>query len=373
MLCEFEKLIYPSDAAAAGAAGYMVAVYRPCEKVVDAAGKSVWQIKAVGYNLPVASGLQFDLKGHWSNHSSHGLQYEVEGYKERIVHTKEGIISYLSSGQIKGIGPVMAERIFDAFGMNTLAILDKKPERLLEVKGISKAKLEKITNSYMESRGARDVIAFLTPHGITAKRAIQFYREYGSHAMEVVKSHPYRLCEIDGIGFRIADKIALSMGFSRLSPERVDEGILYMLREQEACGHLCIAKEKFIGECLKTLDTPELTAEMVGVRASKMIYSGRLTIYGNAVYSKKTAEAEDTVARRIRELMAAERVESDDSADQKIREEEKELGIALAEQQIGAVRMALKEGLCIITGGPGDCGIIVTGQTNPVKSRACEA
>lgn len=353
MVCEFQKLIYPSSASMAEVGSYMVALYRPCEKVVDTSGKAVREVKAVGYCLPVAANLRYDMKGHWSNNPSHGLQFEVEKYDEVIVPSKEGIVAYLSSGQIKGIGPVMAERIFDTFGMKTLDVLDKEPERLVEIRGISSKKLEKITQSYLENRGARDVVAFLTPHGITANRAVQFYREYGNKAMEIVQNHPYRLCEIDGIGFRIAERIALNMGFSRLSPERVDEGILYTLKEQEGKGHLCIRKEKFIRECMKTLDTPELTEQMIGVRASRMVYSGKLVIYQDCVYRKKPSEAEDRLAKCVKEMLQQKKSFAISGLESEIAVEEKELGLTFAEEQKEAVFTALTSSLCVITGGPG--------------------
>ena len=353
MVCEFQKLIYPSSASMAEVGSYMVALYRPCEKVVDTSGKAVREVKAVGYCLPVAANLRYDMKGHWSNNPSHGLQFEVEKYDEVIVPSKEGIVAYLSSGQIKGIGPVMAERIFDTFGMKTLDVLDKEPERLVEIRGISSTKLEKITQSYLENRGARDVVAFLTPHGITANRAVQFYREYGNKAMEIVQNHPYRLCEIDGIGFRTADKIALNMGVSRLSPERVDEGILYTLKEQEGKGHLCIRKEKFIKECMKTLDTLELTGQMIGVRASRMVYSGKLVMYHDCVYRKKTSEAEDKMAKRVKEMLKQKKSFAVSGLEQEVAAEEKELGLIFAEEQKEAVCKALTSSLCVITGGPG--------------------
>lgn len=353
MVCEFQKLIYPSSVSMAEVGSYMVALYCPCEKVVDTSGKAVREVKAVGYCLPVAANLRYDMKGHWSNNPSHGLQFEVEKYDEVIVPSKEGIVAYLSSGQIKGIGPVMAERIFDTFGMKTLDVLDKEPERLVEIRGISSTKLEKITQSYLENRGARDVVAFLTPHGITANRAVQFYREYGNKAMEIVQNHPYRLCEIDGIGFRTADKIALNMGVSRLSPERVDEGILYTLKEQEGKGHLCIRKEKFIKECMKTLDTLELTGQMIGVRASRMVYSGKLVMYHDCVYRKKTSEAEDKMAKRVKEMLKQKKSFAVSGLEQEVAAEEKELGLIFAEEQKEAVCKALTSSLCVITGGPG--------------------
>lgn len=353
MVCEFQKLIYPSSPGMVEVGSYMVALYRPCEKVVDASGNAVREVKAVGYCLPVAANLRYDMKGHWNNNPSHGIQFEVEKYDEVIVPSREGIVAYLSSGQIKGIGPVMAERIFDTFGMDTLDVLDKEPERLMEIRGISSAKLEKITQSYLENRGARDVVAFLMPHGITAGRAVQFYREYGNKAMDMVQNHPYRLCEIDGIGFRTADRIALNMGISRLSPERVDEGILYTLKEQEGKGHLCIGKDKFIRECMKTLDTPELTGQMIGVRASRMVYSGKLVIYQDCVYRKKTAEAEDRLAKCVKDMLRQKKSFAVSGLKAEIEAEEKELGLTFAEEQKEAVYTALASSLCVITGGPG--------------------
>lgn len=353
MICEFQKLIYPPSADGLKAGSYMVALYIPCEQVVDASGRAVKQVKAVGYCLPMAKNLRFDMQGHWSNNPNHGIQFEVEKYDEVIVPSKEGIIAYLSSGQIKGIGPVMAERIFESFGMETLDILDTEPERLLEIRGISSSKLKKICDSYLENRGARDIVAFLTPHGITANRAVQFYREYGKKAMDIVQNHPYRLCEIDGIGFRTADKIALNMGVSKLSPERVDEGILYTLKEQEGKGHLCVAKQRFIKECKMTLDTSELTDQMVGVRASKMIYSGKMVMYQECVYRKTTFDAEDKLAKRVKEMLKQKKTFTVPKLDTELVEEERKLGLTLAKEQKEAVRTALSSGLCVITGGPG--------------------
>lgn len=353
MVCEFQKLIYPSSASMVEVGSYMVALYRPCEKVVDASGNAVREVKAVGYCLPVAANLQYDMKGHWSNNPSHGLQFEVEKYDEVIVPSKEGIVAYLSSGQIKGIGEVLAERIFDTFGMETLTILDQEPERLLEIRGINSVKMKKVIQSYLENRGARDVVAFLTPHNITAGKAVQFYREYGNKAMEIVQNHPYRLCEINGIGFRTADKIALSMGVSRLSPERVDEGILYTLKENEGNGHLCIKKNQFIKECIRILDTPELTGQMIGVRASRMVYSGKLVIFRECVYRKKASDAEERLAKYVKEMLGQKQSFVIPGLREQVSLEEQKLGLIFADEQKNAVYTALSSRLCIITGGPG--------------------
>lgn len=178
MLCQFERLIYPNSAAH-DMSSYMIALYHPCEKIKDSAGNLITQVKAVGYCLPISERLRYEMKGHWSKNPKYGVQFEVESYQEVIAPTKEGIIAYLSSGQIKGIGPKTAERIFDAFGLDTLNVLDGEPERLLSISGISESKLKKICDSYLANRGARDVVAFLSPHGITPNRAVRLYKEYG--------------------------------------------------------------------------------------------------------------------------------------------------------------------------------------------------
>lgn len=353
MICEFSRLIYPKEPEMVNEGSYMVALYHPCEMILDMSGTEVKEVKAVGYCLPMGTNLKFDIRGHWSKSRNHGVQFEVDDYDEIIPHTREGIMAYLSSGQIKGIGSVTAGKIFDAFGMDTLDILDKEPEKLLEIRGISKRKLEKIIESYKKNRGARDVVAFLTPHGITANRAVQFYNEYGNKAMEIVKNHPYQLCEIDGIGFKIADKIALSMGFSKLSPERVDEGILYTLKEAEGRGNICVEQAEFINECLKVLDTEGLTSEMIGVRATKMVYGKKLVVYNGFVYRKQMAETEFGIAEDVARLIKNNPEYCITEIGSKIEDEEKQMGVTLADEQKKAVKMALENSICIITGGPG--------------------
>ena len=143
------------------------------------------------------------------------------------------------------------------------------------------------------------------------------------------------------------------MGVSRLSPERVDEGILYTLKEQEGKGHLCIRKDKFIKECIKTLDTPELTGQMIGVRASRMVYSGKLVMYQECVYRKRTSEAEDRLAKRVKEMLTQKNSFAVSGLEAEIATEEKELGLTFAKEQKKAVYTALTNSLCVITGGPG--------------------
>lgn len=353
MLCQFERVIYPTNLAQMDPGSYMVALYRPCEKIRDAAGNVLTQVKAVGYCLPVANNLRYEMQGHWSKHQNHGLQFEVESYDEVLIPTKEGIIAYLSSGQIKGIGPKVAERIYDAFGLHALDVLDKEPERLLSISGISEAKLKKICDSYLANRKARDVVAFLSPHGITPNRAVKLYKEYGDQTIDIVKNHPYQLCEMAGIGFMTADKIAMSMGFDLLSTERVDEGLLFTLADAEGKGHLCMEKHQFIKACLKILNTPQLTAEMVANRAARLVYSGQLVSYRGYVYRAKTAYAEAHLAELLYQQLQSRKMHTCTNLDGELDYEERLMNLKLAPEQRDAVKMALTQGLSVITGGPG--------------------
>lgn len=359
MLCQFEKVIFPRDAAAS-TTGFMIALYKPCGTIRDAAGNILSQIKAVGYCLPTSDKMKYRMEGKWSKNAKHGIQFEVERYEEVITPTKEGIIAYLASGQIKGVGKKTAERIYDAFGQDTLQVLDKEPKKLLTVHGISEKKLKKILDSYLANRGARDVIAFLAPHGVTPNRAVKLYREYGEETMDIVRNHPYRLCEMAGIAFRTADKLAMSMGIDPHSPERVDEALMYTLTEAEGRGHLCLQKQEYLKCCLKLLDTAGLTEAMLAERANKLIQEERIVIYADGVFRSRTARTESNLAYEIVRKLRGH-VPAYENLETAISEEERKLHFRLAPEQRSAVRMALTTKLCVITGGPG------TGKTSVQK------
>ena len=360
MLCQFERVIFPRDAAAS-TSGFMIAMYRPCGTLRDAAGQILDRFKAVGYCLPTSDKVKYRMEGHWSKTQKHGIQFEVERYEEVITPTKDGIIAYLSSGQIRGIGKKTAEKIYDTFGQETLHILDKEPRKLLTVKGISEKKLRKIIDSYLANRGARDVIAFLAPHGVSPNRAVKLYREYGEETMDIVRNHPYRLCELAGIAFKTADKLAMSMGIDPLSPERVDEALLYTLTDAEGKGHLCLEKHDFLNSCLKLMDTVGMTEDMAAARAVRLIQDGKLVSYGDSVFKAKTFRIEESLAYEIVRKMHGSVAEYP-NLDQAIDHEERKLGFRLAPEQREAVKMGLTSKLCVITGGPG------TGKTSVQKA-----
>ena len=356
MLCTFERVIFPRDATASST-GFMIAIYKPCGVLRDAAGNILTQFKAVGYCLPTSDKVRYNMTGKWSKSQKHGIQFEVERYEEVITPTREGIIAYLASGQIRGIGKKTAERIYDTFGQETLQVLDQEPKKLLTVRGISEKKLRKIVDSYLANRGARDVIAFLAPHGVSPSRAVRLYREYGEETMDIVRNHPYRLCELAGIAFRTADKLAMSMGIDPLSPERIDQALLYTLTDAETKGHLCLEKHAFLKECLKLLDTAGMTQDMAASRAVRLIQEDRLVTYGDSVFKAKTAGIEESLAYEIVRKMRGS-VEEYPDLDNSISGEERVLRFRLAPEQREAVKMGLTSKLCVITGGPG------TGKTS---------
>ena len=281
---------------------YMVALYHPCEQVKDLAGNILTQIKAVGYCLPTAENLRYHMQGRWNTNTKHGVQFEVESYDEVLVPTKEGFIGYLASGQIKGIGQKTAEKIYDLFGIKALDVLDSEPEKLLQIKGI------------------------------TPRQALKFYEEYAEHTMDTVKNHPYRLCELSGVGFLTADKIAASMGFDKLSTERVYEGLLYTLTEAESYGHLCLEKHAFLKAALKLLDTPELTTRMAANRAACLVESGQLTTYDQYVYRAKTAHTESRLARRIQRFLQS-KIKGCTNLETELDGVEKRLNLSFAPEQ----------------------------------------
>ena len=171
--------------------------------------------------------------------------------------------------------------------------------------------------------------------------------------MDIVRNHPYRLCEMVGVGFKTADRIAVSMGFDPLSPERVDEGLIFTLTDAELKGHLCMEKHSFLKQCLKLLDTEDLTEEMLAVRASRMLESGRLASYDRQVYRAVTARTEQSLAWAVYRMLAYEKAGSHVNIDTEISAEEKKQGIQLASEQRHAVTTALTSQLSVITGGPG--------------------
>lgn len=352
VLCSFKRLIFPKNPGA-NPSGYMVGIYRVHENLLDSGGNSINDVKVVGYFLPMVESIRINMTGHWAKNDKHGTQFEMESYQEIIEPSRKGIVAYLSSGLIKGIGPKTAEKIYAKFGDKTLDILDNSPEKLKSIPGISANKLIRIVESYIASRGARDVVAFLAPHGVTPNRAVKIYREFGAETLKILRQNPYRLCDMAGIGFATADKIGVEIGLSPTSPFRVEAGLLHTLKEAETCGHLCLEKTHFVSQCVKLLDTEGVDFKLAGECAYTMLKDGRLMLYGDQVYRRFTACAEISVAESIKELMSYRLRSFPQNIEAEINLEERKLGLRLVQEQRQAIKSCLTSQICIVSGGPG--------------------
>ena len=358
MKCKFFRLIYPKSAEDAQSGSYTVALYVPCETVLDGQGNKLSSITVVGYYLPIMERMQVDMSGRWKKDAKYGLQFMMESYEEIIEPGKKGIVSYLSSGLIRGIDKRLAERIYNTFGDDTLTILDNDPDRIREVPGINSRRSEQLRDSYLETRSARRIITMLAPLDISAGQAVRLQKELGSRAEELLKERPYEVFERGMLSFDAADRLAEHRGIPRTAPERVAAGLLHTLETVEQRGHLCLHKERFIQQAVELLRTPGLNRMTVANEAFEMLKANRLALYQNYVYRPVMAKAEDGVAQCVREMLQRNSLPYIGDLDDEIDQQQKELGFILAEEQRQAVKTALASPICIISGGPG------TGKTS---------
>mgnify|MGYP000029322133 CR=1 FL=1 len=218
-------------------------------------------VTVVGNLLSVNVGERLRLEGFWTTHPQYGRQFKVINYQTVLPATVEGIRRYLGSGLIKGIGPVTAQRIVNKFGTDTLEIIEHHPERLREVLGVGRKRVEMITRAWEEQRRIKEVMLFLQSHQVSTTLAVKIFKQYGDEAIAILQEDPYRLArDIYGIGFLTADKIARNLGLPTDSPQRVAAGISYVLSEMADEGHVYAPQEKLIAEASKILEVP---AELV--------------------------------------------------------------------------------------------------------------
>lgn len=356
MRCKFVRLIYPKPKQHSPD-GYMVAVYKPVEKVLDLNGQALSNVRVTGHYLPTAQCVQYDLFGQWVN-GKYGVQYALQSYKEIITPSKEGVVGYLSA-LVKGIGPKTAERIYHAFGADTLNVLDQAPQKLLQVQGITPKKLEAIQQSYLEHCGERDLVTTLLPYNIKPRKAVQIYKHFGHESLNIVRCHPYRLCEIHGIGFSTADEIAKSMGLNPLSDERTDAAILHALQQAESDGgHVCVTQPQLLSGTHGLLNTPQITDDAIAARIDALLYQNQLAAYGSYLYRKPLAVMEDTVACSIASRANLKADIPYDKINRFWPDVQQEIGFPLNKEQKKAVLTGVSQPVTIITGGPG------TGKTS---------
>ena len=317
-------------------------------------------VTIVGCLVSMTPGEVLRLKGDWDSHPKYGEQFKVVSYETVTPATVKGIERYLGSGLIKGIGPVMAKRLVNKFGLETLEIIENSADRLKEVEGIGEKRIDMISTAWAEQKEVRDVMLFLQGHEVSSNYAAKIYRQYGKESIRVVKENPFRLADdIFGIGFLTADKIAGNLGIPKDSEMRAEAGILYVLRKLADEGHVYYPYEDLINESMKILeiDTGIITSALGKIASEK-----RVVLDGKAVYLSEFYAAEVGVAVSLKAVLVGAKGLIRSDRDAAIKGAQEELKITLAEKQIQAVRESLDKKVLVITGGPG------TGKTTIINA-----
>lgn len=303
------------------------------------------------------------LSGTWVNHPSFGKQFKVEVCEEIVPSSSKDIEKYLSSGVIFGIGPVTAKKIVSKFGEKTLEILDKEIDKLKDVDGIGSKKFKIIKESYTEQKELKDIYIFFQSHGLTTKQCMKVYKKYGVIAIDVVKENPYKLCEdISGIGFKISDKIAKSIGIDIESPFRIQTGMQYIINEFCTSGNTYMPKELLIEKAIEILEVSKEIIEkniLDGALDNKIKVEKIYDIEG--VFTIPYYYCELGITNRILTLAISNFQEIDKDVESLVKEFERKNNIKFGEVQKEAIEGAFENGIEIITGGPG------TGKTTIIK------
>lgn len=329
-------------------------------------------VTVVGNLIDPIPGEVMELKGRWKIHPKFGEQFEVQSYRTTAPATVTGIKKYLGSGLIKGIGPVMAERIVSRFGKQTLDIIGHEPDRLAEIEGIGKKRVAMIRSAWAEQKEIRDVMLFLQSHNVSAGYATKIFKQYGSQAIEVVSRNPYQLAtDIFGIGFLTADRIARELGFEKDSEPRIRAGILYVLNQIAEDGHVYYPYDELLEKCTEILDIeayPLADAVKYLAGVQKICVE---TIAGSdhartgtdpAVYLSKYYTCETGIAAMLKRLMHTPKAIRAIDRDRALAWVQDRLSFTLAEKQAEAVADAAKSKVMVITGGPG------TGKTTIIRA-----
>ncbi len=322
------------------------------------------EIICVGTVPQIRRGDMLKLTGGMVIHPTYGLQFKVEFYERVVPTTAVAIEKYLSSGIVKGIGPKTAKKIVDKFGAATFYVIEEKFDRLVEIKGITYDKALAVHNSFCSQRDIRKVMLYLQEFGVTPAFAMKVYKKYGYRTIDIIKENPYRMAEdIAGIGFKTADRIAYSMGIPTDSPNRVKSGIKYILSESLLDGNVFMPKDSLIRQAGEILSVDE---EMVDNCLRELQIEHKVfneNIDGtDAVYLMTMYYTEISAAKKLLELSFFHDDADLKKINDKIDAVEDLSGICLAKQQRTAVIEAMREGVLVITGGPG------TGKTTIIHT-----
>lgn len=329
-------------------------------------------VTVVGNLMSPMPGEIIKMQGEWTNHPKYGEQFKLVSYKTSVPATVYGIRRYLGSGLIKGIGPVMAGRIVKKFGENSLDIIENEIEKLAQVDGIGKKRIEMIRTAWDEQKEIRDVMLFLQTHGVSSGYATKIFRQYGNQSIAVVQKNPYRLAaDIFGIGFITADGIAEKLGFSKDSTLRAEAGIQYVLHKMADEGHVYYPYELLLEKCREIL---QVDREVVVKALGSIVVDKKIILEdlndkieefkenNKAVYLEKYYVCETRIAFRLKTLIGAPKSFRDIDLERAVEWVQKQLSITLAEKQLEALRCSVENKVVVITGGPG------TGKTTIINA-----
>ena len=322
------------------------------------------EVTCVGMCKGLGQGENISAEGEYIEHPVYGRQFKIQTYETVAPTDRAGMERYLGSGAIRGVGEALAARIVKKFGDDTFRIIEEEPERLAEVKGISERKAQEIAVQMEEKKDLREALVYLQQYGISNTLAVKIYNTYGMEMYSVMRENPYRLAEdVSGVGFRIADEIAGRIGIHTDSDYRIRSGILYTLLQAVGEGHCFLPLELLFRRASELLGVSE---ENIRPQVDNLIMDRKLVAKGDAVFAAAYYYAELNCANMLRNLnipmLEAENLPAQDMAIRKRLERMAEnLSMELDELQLKAVEESIKNGLFILSGGPG------TGKTTTIN------
>ena len=322
------------------------------------------EVTCVGMCKGLGQGENISAEGEYIEHPVYGRQFKIQTYETVAPTDRAGMERYLGSGAIRGVGEALAARIVKKFGDDTFRIIEEEPERLAEVKGISERKAQEIAVQMEEKKDLREALVYLQQYGISNTLAVKIYNTYGMEMYSVMRENPYRLAEdVSGVGFRIADEIAGRIGIHTDSDYRIRSGILYTLLQAVGEGHCFLPLELLLHRASELLGVSE---ENIRPQVDNLIMDRKLVAKGDAVFAAAYYYAELNCANMLRNLnipmLEAENLPAQDMAIRKRLERMAEnLSMELDELQLKAVEESIKNGLFILSGGPG------TGKTTTIN------
>ena len=354
IIASFTYLIFYSDMN-----GFSVSTFK--EKL----GHKTKNIKCIGNNLPQFKNIDYELTGEWEKDRNGDMQFKVDSFSEHVEKEKDSIIAFLSSGAIRGIGKKTAERIYEMYGDDSLEVMEKRPENLLRVRGITVKKLDEIIASYTENHLPKDLIELLMPNGFTTKNVIKVYRTYKNDYMDKIKENPYKMCDIHGISFSICDRVAKSLGVTESSPIRLQGAINEAIKANYFSGKVGAKTSEIIKRAITLTgfnDKNRFHDELIFMAKAELIDYRRVVINNQPVtyfYHKEVRAAEEKLAKEIIKNLG--RKDESQKAEESIL---KNSSFRFDDAQKTAIINAFRYSLSIITGGPG------TGKTTITKKIA---